>query len=67
MKAKDLVALLSADPEADVMVGWTEMVRYSDLTAGEEDQAGRVDAVYKDDGKFVLSSDCYLAAEKLWP
>jgi len=67
MKASQLIKLLETDPDGEVLVGFEEHVQYSDLTSGTEDCIDPVTAVYKDGSKFVISAECYLTCERIWP
>ena len=66
MKAKELIDLLSAHPEAEIKIGWEEMVVYSELTEGTEDRIEDVNALFWYGGEFVLSYEMYLHGEKLY-
>ena len=68
MKAKDLISILEKQhPEAEISIAWEEHVRYSELTSGTEDQIENVVAVYIDEGRIIISAECYIIAEKIWP
>lgn len=66
MKAKELILILQKNPEADIKIGWEELVQYSELTSGSEDHIEPVRTIYYDGSEFVFSFECYLALEKVW-
>jgi hypothetical protein len=66
MKAKELAALLLTDPEADVKIGWEELVVYSDHTQCSEDRISDVEAVFRVSGDFVISLEGFLIGERVW-
>lgn len=69
MKARELIEFLETDLEAEIQIGWEEMVELSEVTTSSEDRIENLEGIFKreSNGAFVLSAESYLIGNRLYP
>jgi hypothetical protein len=67
MKASELIEILKQNPDAEINIGWEELVIYSELTTASEDRITPIRGIFVSNGAIILSAECYLVGDRIWP